>query len=283
MNGDELVQVFEGQRPRLVTVARRLLGSTVDAEDAVQEAWLRLERHGAAGIDNLAGWLTTVTSRICLDHLRSRTARPTIRWEDIPVLADPGNGPDETAELADSVGLALMVVLDMLTPTEQLALVLHDVFGLRFDEIADIIGKSRDAAKMTASRARRKVRGADAVGAGGRRADRRVVDAFLTAARIGDLAGLVAVLDPDVVLHSDTPGGHFVMNGAPQIAGRAAAFAATSATTLPVQVDGLCGVVSRAANGSAMSLLVFAVQDKRIVRILTLADPARLASLDLPS
>lgn len=283
MSTDELVEVFEAQRLRLLAVARRLLGASVDAEDAVQEAWIRLERHNTDDIGNLAGWLTTVVTRICLDDLRSRRNRATVEWDELAVLPDDGLSPAGEAELAESVGLALMVVMGTLTPTEQVALVLHDVFGLRFDEIAVILGKSGDAAKMSASRARRKVRAAEAMSADGRRVDRRVVDAFLAASRSGDLVGLAAVLDPEVDLLSDTTGGRMVVSGAQQVAGRAATFAAASASTRSVDVDGLCGVVSRGGDGSPMSLMIFAVQDGQITRILVLADPTRLGALGLPS
>ncbi len=275
--------MFEDERPRLVAVAHRMLGSRSDAEDAVQEAWLRLARSDDARIENLGGWLTTVVGRICLDLLRARSARPLTSYDDVLVLPDDGAAPEGEAELADSVGLALLVVLETLSPAERLAFVLHDLFAVPFDEIGRILGKSADATKMMASRARRKVRvGAEpATDDAPRR--RAVVDAFLAAARGGDFEGLLAVLDPDVVLRADTPGGVVVTLGATEVAGRAQTFAAFVAGSRPVLVDGVLGVVSWTADGTPMSLMTFLVEDGRIVEISSLADPSRLARLDLPS
>ena len=294
MSGDDVAAAaavaaqFEAERGRLVAVARRLLGSRAEAEDAVQDAWLRLDRHrrqpGATDIDNLPGWLTTVVGRLCLDRLRAPARRTTIAWDDVEVRPDDGRGPAEEAEHADSVGLALLVVLAELSPAERLALVMHDVFGLPFGEVAEVIGTSRDAAKKAASRARLKVRGSGP-GADGHRsgaAHRRVVDAFLEAARSGDLTGLTAVLHPDVVLRTDTPGGRVVVVGSTEVAGRARVFAGRAASTVPVRVDGLCGVVSTGADGSPAALMVFVVEHEHIVGVVALADPARLAALHLP-
>jgi RNA polymerase sigma factor (sigma-70 family) len=278
----ELAGVFEGERPRLEAVARRVLGSPADAEDAVQEAWLRLARSDSSAIDNLRGWLTTVVARICLDKLRVRTSHPTTSFEDVLVVPDDGSTPpDQEVELAESVGLALLVVLERLSPTERLAFVLHDLFAVPFDEIAQVAGTSSGATKMAASRARRKVRG----GTPGREnaAQRRaVVDAFLAAARGGDFAGLLTVLDPDVVLRADTPGGVVVVVGATEVAGRARTFAALAGATHEVLVDGLPGVVSQTTTGDPMSLMAFAVEGGRITAIACLADPPRLRRLDLP-
>ncbi len=282
-----LAQRFDAERGRLRAVAYRMLGSLADAEDAVQEAWVRLARTDAAAIDNLGGWLTTVVGRVCLDMLRARAAR---REDSVGgSLPDPvvtyGDQPDPETEalLADSVGLALLVVLDTLTPAERLAFVLHDMFGVPFEEIAGTLGRSTDAAKMLASRARRRVRGAapadpDHVDAGRQRA---VVDAFLAAARGGDLAALVAVLDPDVVLRADTAGGPVLATGAQEVAGRAAMFARLAAYVRPVLVNGLPGVLAATADGEPMSVMAFTVAGDRIVEIDSIADPRRLAALNL--
>ena len=284
---DLLAQRFDAERGRLRAVAYRMLGSLADAEDAVQEAWVRLARTDAAAIDNLGGWLTTVVGRVSLDMLRSRAAR---REDSVGAsLPDPvvsyGDEPDPETEalLADSVGLALLVVLDTLTPAERLAFVLHDMFGVPFDEIAGTLGRSTDAAKMLASRARRRVRGAapadrDHVDAARQRA---VVDAFLAAARGGDFEALVAVLDPDVVLRADTSGGPVLATGAQEVAGRAATFARLAAHVRPVLVNGLPGVLAATADGEPMSVMAFTVVGDRIVEIDSIADPRRLAALNL--
>ena len=283
MSTEDLARLFEDERPRLVAVAHRMIGSRSDAEDAVQEAWLRLARSDDARIENLAGWLTTVVGRICLDLLRARSARPLTSYDDVLVLPDDGTGPDDEAELADVVGLALLVVLETLSPTERLAFVLHDLFAVPFDEIGRILGKSADATKMMTSRARRKVRASEEPATDDAPRRRAVVDAFLAAARGGDFEGLLAVLDPDVVLRADTPGGVVVTLGATEVAGRARMFAALAATSRPVLVDGVTGVVSWSAEGTPMSLMTFLVEDGRIVEITSLADPSRLVRMDLPS
>jgi RNA polymerase sigma-70 factor (ECF subfamily) len=284
---DVLAQRFDAERGRLRAVAYRMLGSLADSEDAVQEAWVRLARTDAAAIDNHGGWLTTVVGRVCLDMLRARAAR---REDSVGgSLPDPvvtyGDQPDPETEalLADSVGLALLVVLDTLTPAERLAFVLHDMFGVPFEEIARTLGRSSDAAKMLASRGRRRVRGAapadrDQVDAGRQRA---VVDAFLAAARGGDFAALVAVLDPDVVLRADTAGGPVLATGAQEVAGRAATFARLAAHVRPVLVNGLPGVLAATADGEPMSVMAFTVAGDRIVEIDSIADPRRLAALNL--
>ena len=284
---DLLAQRFDAERGRLRAVAYRMLGSLADAEDAVQEAWVRLARSDAAAIDNLGGWLTTVVGRVCLDMLRSRAARredsvggslpdPVVTYGDVP-------DPETEALLADSVGLALLVVLDTLTPAERLAFVLHDMFGVPFEEIAGTLGRSTDAAKMLASRARRRVRGDapadhDHVDAARQRA---VVDAFLAAARGGDFAALVAALDPDVVLRADTAGGPVLATGAREVAGRASMFARLAARVRPVLVNGLPGVLAATADGEPMSVMAFTVAGDRIVEIDSIADPRRLAALNL--
>ena len=283
MTSDDLARLFEDERPRLVAVAHRMLGSRGDAEDAVQEAWLRLSRSDDARIENLAGWLTTVVGRICLDLLRARSARPLTSYDDVLVLPDDGTAPDDEAELADTVGLALLVVLETLSPAERLAFVLHDLFAVPFDEIGRILGKSADATKMMTSRARRKLRAGDEPAADDAPRRRAVVDAFLAASRGGDFEGLLAVLDPDVVLRADTPDGVVVTLGATEVAGRAQMFAALAAASRPVLVDGVTGVMSWTVEGTPMSLMTFLVEDGRIVEITSLADPSRLVRMDLPS
>ena len=211
-----MAEAFEEQRGRLVAVAYRMLGSRADAEDAVQEAWLRLARQDAATIDNLAGWLTTVVGRVCIDMLRSRKARPEASYGDrlpeLVVTEDDDAAPEDDALLADSVGLALLVVLDTLGPAERLAFVLHDMFAVPFEEIGQIIGRSTDATKMLASRARRKVQGPHRP-TDERQQQRAVVDAFLAAARSGDFEGLLRVLDPDVTWRAHTARGVVVRLG----------------------------------------------------------------------
>jgi RNA polymerase sigma-70 factor, ECF subfamily len=281
---DLLAERFEAERGRLRAVAYRMLGSLSEAEDAVQEAWLRLARTDDEAIDNLGGWLTTVVGRVCLDMLRARKARPADPLGDRlpdPVVRTDGAGVDPEAEalMADSVGLALLVILETLTPAERLAFVLHDMFGVPFEEVAQIGGRSPDAAKMLASRARRRVRGApDPAGRDlGRR--RAVADAFLAAARGGDFDALVAILDPDVVVRSELPGGLVLTTGAAEVAGRAVMFATAPARSVPVVVNGEPGVLSYTADGRPMSLLAFTVVGDRIVEINSIADPQRLARL----
>jgi RNA polymerase sigma factor (sigma-70 family) len=275
---DGLARAFEEQRGRLVSVAYRMLGSRADAEDAVQEAWLRLARQDAAAIDNLSGWLTTVVGRVCIDVLRSRKTRPEASYDDqLPefVIVEDG-GPEEDAVLAESVGLALLVVLDTLGPSERLAFVLHDLFAVPFAEIGQIIGKSADATKMLASRARRKVQGTD------RPADepqqRAVVDAFLAAARSGDFEELLRLLDPEVTWRSRTRHGLVVRQGAEEIATRAQRGARSSDVRAAV-VNGLPGVASYAANGRLVGVMACTVVDGRIVAIESVSDPDRLAEI----
>ena len=282
---DALAEAFEHQRGRLVAVAYRMLGSRADAEDAVQEAWLRLARQDATGIDNLAGWLTTVVGRVCIDVLRSRRTRPEVSYDDrlpeLVVTEDDGAAPEDDALLAESVGLALLVVLDTLRPAERLAFVLHDMFAVPFEEIGQIIGRSTDAAKMLASRARRKVqdtpRSTDE-----RQQQRAVVDAFLAAARGGDFEGLLRVLDPEVTWRSYTARGVVVRLGATEVAGRAQHGSRAALTARPVLVNGEPGVVVWDAKGRPRSVMACTVVDGRIVEILSVTDPERLASMDLP-
>ncbi|MFG2873899.1 sigma-70 family RNA polymerase sigma factor [Streptomyces sp. NPDC048337] len=281
-----MAEVFESQRDRLRAVAYRMLGSHADAEDVVQEAWLRLSRQDATAVDNLAGWLTTVVGRISLDVLRSRQTRPTAAYHDrlpeLVVRLDDSPVPEEDAVLADSVGLALLVVLESLRPSERLAFVLHDLFAVPFDEIGTILGKSPAAAKMLASRARRKVRATErptGLGPG----QREVAQAFLAAARDGDFEALLRLLDPDVRLTVDTPAGEIVVLGATKVA--AGARVAASAATLgrAVLVNGSPGVISWHADGSPLSLLAFTVTNGRITHITAVTDPAKLALVALPA
>jgi RNA polymerase sigma factor (sigma-70 family) len=283
MPEDFLAEQFEQHRPRLKGVAYRMLGSTTEADDAVQEAWVRLSRSDSDEIENLPGWLTTVTARICLNMLRSRGTRREDPlddgWVPDPIVTRVDDPSDE-AVVADSVGLALLVVLEVLPPAERLAFVLHDLFAVPFDEIAEIVDRSPEAARQLASRARRRVRGA-AVPDPDLAAQRRVVDAFYAAARGGDIEGLVAVLDPDVVLRSDLgPDRRHVVRGAEKVAANAAMFATPERVERPVLVNGRAGAVVE-VDGRLFSIMSFTVSDGRIVEIEALADPERLAGLGL--
>jgi RNA polymerase sigma-70 factor (ECF subfamily) len=266
-----------------------MLGSLSDADDAVQEAWLRLSRADTGGVENLGGWLTTVVARVCLNMLRSRASR---REEpiDAPHVPEPivscedGLDPEHEALLADSVGLALLVVLETLAPAERLAFVLHDMFAVPFDEIAAIVDRSPEAARQLASRARRRVQGAAPAPDADLARQREVVDAFFAAARDGDFDALVAVLDPDVVLRSDggalRPGVSVVVRGAAAVAERALTFARLSPFVRPALVNGAAGVVV-SPRGRPFSVMGFTVAGGRIVAIDALADPERLRRLDL--
>jgi RNA polymerase sigma factor (sigma-70 family) len=282
---DVLAERFEAERGRLRAVAYRMLGSLTEAEDAVQEAWLRLARTDYRAIDNLSGWLTTVVSRVCLDLLRTRTARREetlkVRLPDPVVTYGDESDPEAEALLADSVGLALFVVLETLSPAERLAFVLHDTFAMPFEEIARMLGRSADATKMLASRARRRVRGAVPAPDADLTRQRAVVDAFLGAARGGDFEALVAVLDPDVVLRADTPAGLVTVTGARDVAGRASTFARIAARVRPVLVNGAPGVLAVTADGAPMTLMAFTVAGGRIAGIDSISDPGRLARLNL--
>jgi RNA polymerase sigma factor (sigma-70 family) len=286
---DFLADQFQGHRPHLKAVAYRMLGSLSEAEDAVQEAWLRLARTDSGDIDNLGGWLTTVVGRVCLDMLRARRSRREESLEERlpdPVIsrADAAD-PEQEVLLADSVGLALLVVLESLTPAERLAFVLHDMFGLPFEQIAPIVDRTPVAAKKLASRARLRVRGAAPTPDPDLADQRRVVDAFLAAARGGDFAALVSILDPDVVLRADggtLTGGLKVIRGAAAVAGQLATFQrmATSTATRPALVNGLAGLVNT-IDDRPISVMSFTISDGRIAAIDILSDPDRLAALDL--
>lgn len=276
---DILASRFEANRARLRAVAYRMLGSLSEAEDAVQEAWLRLGRSDSATIDNLEGWLTTVVGRVCLDMLRARKSRPEepggVQLPDV-IVTDDSAAIENEMLLADSIGLALLVVLETLEPAERLAFVLHDMFGMPFDEIASIVGRSSAAARQLASRARRRIQGTTATRSTDRARQREAVDAFLAAARDGDFEGLVAVLDPDAVLHAETAAGAAVVRGAQQIAKQATAFSQGGITRIPVLINGEPGILARRRDGRAISLLAFTVVDRKIVEIHIYADPERL-------
>jgi RNA polymerase sigma factor (sigma-70 family) len=299
---DFLAERFEAHRDRLRSVAYRILGSPSEADDAVQEAWLRLHRSDAAGVENLGGWLTTVVGRICLDMLRSRAARreePLDRHRPSAETAAgtgraAGADPEQEALLADSVGLALLVVLDTLTPAERLAFVLHDMFAVPFDRIAPVLERTPEATRQLASRARRRVRGASARAATAQGtspdappapttapATREVVDAFLTAARGGDFEALLAVLDPDVVLRADAPVP--LMRGADEIRGRESvlnAFLGRAHGTHTALINGSVGAVWTPA-AHPRGALLFTLADNRILTIDAIADPDRLHRLDI--
>ncbi|HEX5205428.1 sigma-70 family RNA polymerase sigma factor [Paractinoplanes rhizophilus] len=278
---EALAEAFEAQRGRLVAVAQRMLGSRADAEDAVQEAWLRLARQDAAAIDNLAGWLTTVVGRVCLDVLRARRARPEASYDDglseIVVVEDDAS-PEDDAVLADSVGLALLVVLDNLGPAERLAFVLHDMFAVPFDEIGEILGRSADASKMLASRARRKVQGTRRPDAE-RHRQRAVVDAFIAAARAGDFEGLLRLLDPEVTWRSYGGRGLVVRVGAAEIAAQAQRGARAAVTLRPAMVNGEPGIITWGSTGRLLGVMACTVVDGRIVEILSVSDPKRLTGV----
>jgi len=283
-----LAEQFEAHRAHLRSVAYRMLGSVSEADDAVQESWLRLSRSDANDIENLGGWLTTVVARVSLNMLRSRDTRReepmNVHVPDPIVSRDEVSGPEDEAIVADSVGLALLVVLETLTPAERLAFVLHDMFGVPFDEISTMVGRSPEAARQLASRARRRVRGAAPVPDTDLSRQREVVDAFFAAAHGGDFDALVAVLDPDVVLRSDggaaRPDDSVVVRGAGNVAARALTFARLSPFVRPALVNGAAGVVV-APPGRVFSVLAFTVRDGKIVEIDGLSDPERLRDIDL--
>ena len=284
---DWLAEQFEAHRTRLRAVAYRMLGSATEADDAVQDAWLRFSHVGANGVNNLSGWLTTLVARACLDLLRARASRqeqPLGAHVPDPVISRAaGIDPEQQALMAEGVGLALLVVLETLTPAERLAFVLHDMFAVPFEEIAPIVGRSPTAARQLASRARRRVQGAKVPDADLSR-QRAVVDAFFAAARDGHFAALVAVLDPDVVLQTDlgvVPVGiPAVVRGARAVAEQALTFVRLSPFVRPALVNGAAGVVV-APGGRPVSVMGFTVRHGKIVEIDILDDPERLRQLDL--
>ena len=278
---DDTTQRFEAHRPRLHAVAYRMLGSLTEADDAVQEAWLRLDRSDADAVDNLGAWLTTVVARIALDMLRSRTTRREDPLDDRlpdPVVTDVGVDPEQAAVLADSVSLALLVVLQTLSPAERLVFVLHDLFAVPFEQIARIVDRTPAATKQLASRARRRVRGQSPASEADLDRQRAVVAAFRTASRTGDLDGLLAVLDPDVTLRVDQGAGLHVVHGAAAVAGQALTFTRLAPFTRPAQVNGGAGIIT-VVDGRLVSVLAMTVREGRIVEIDILADPDRLATL----
>jgi RNA polymerase sigma factor (sigma-70 family) len=278
-----LAERFEEHRTHLRAVAYRMLGSLTDVDDAVQEAWLRLGRADAVGIDNLGGWLTTVVARVCLDMLRSRQSRreePFAPDAPEPVaIGTPGSSPEQDALLADSVGLALLVVLDKLTPAERLAFVLHDMFAVPFEEIGPIVGRSAEAARQLASRARRRVGGGGAPNPDLAR-QREVVDAFIAALRAGDFAALLAVLDPDLVVRADISGAPAEIRGAAVWAKGAVTYGHMVRLTQPALVDGAVGVVV-APQGRVVRALRFTIAGGRITEIEIIGNPARLGELEV--
>jgi RNA polymerase sigma factor (sigma-70 family) len=285
---DWLAERFEANRAHLRGVAFRMLGSLTEADDAVQEAWIRLSRTDTSDVENLRAWLTTVVGRVSLNMLRSRRTRREGSLETHlpdPVLSpEQGIDPEQEALLGDSVGLALLVVLDSLTPAERVAFVLHDVFAVPFDDIAPIVGRTPTAARQLASRARRRVRGAPVpdIDLDGQWA---VVDAFVAAVRAGDFERLLVVLDPEVVLRSDggvaRPGLTSLVRGAQAVAEQATSFSRFGETSTRILVNGIPGGVAWAPDGSPFALLALTVRGGRIVRIDVLADPDRLGRLDL--
>ncbi|HZR51271.1 MAG TPA: sigma-70 family RNA polymerase sigma factor [Streptosporangiaceae bacterium] len=289
-DNDWLASRFQASRPRLRAVAYRILGSANEAEDALQEAWIHAAGGQAGEVANLDGWFTTIVARVCLDMLRSRKARreqplgaDNVGWDDA-LLAALEAGPEQEAVLADSVGLALLVVLDTLGPAERVAFVLHDMFGLPFEDIAAATGRSPSAARQLASRARRRVQGAPAIPEAQLARRREVAAAFLAASRGGDMAGLLALLDPNVVLHADAtaaPGGAPVtLRGATAVIGGARAASARAVHSSLALVNGTPGIVF-APLGKLELVLSLTIEVDKITRIDIIGDPARLDELDL--
>ena len=286
--GDWLAERFQENRNHLRAVAYRMLGSLAEADDAVQETWLRLSRSDTGGVRNLGGWLTTVVARVCLDVLRSRKSRREValgvHLPEPIVSREDRTDPEHEVLFADSVGLALLVVLETLAPAERLAFVLHDMFAMPFDEIAPVVGRSPAAARQLASRARRRVRVAAIPDADLNR-QRGVVDAFLAAARGGDFDALLAVLDPDVVLRADrgavAAGASREIRGARAVAEQALSFSQLPLLIRPVLVNGSAGLVSWLPGGRPFSVMGFTIARGKIVEIDILAHPERLRRLDL--
>jgi RNA polymerase sigma-70 factor (ECF subfamily) len=288
MNGQEwLAEQFEANRGHLRAVAYRMLGSVNEADDAVQETWLRLSRADTQDVENLTGWLTTVVARVCLDLLRSRKSRREESLDgevtDLPASGETQD-PEHEALLADSVGLALLVVLDTLTPAERLAFVLHDMFAVSFDEIGRIVGRTPAAARQLASRARRRIQGVTSVPSEDLRRQREVIDAFLTALRAGDFEGLLAVLDPDVVVHADPgagrPGAPAEIRGARNWAQGAVTFSRMARFLEPALVNGSVGLIF-APRGRLLRALSFRIDGGKIVEAEIIAKPERLDQLQL--
>ncbi len=285
---DVLAEQFEQHRTRLRGVAYRMLGSTAEADDALQDAWLRVSRADTSTVDSMAGWLTTVVARVCLDHLRRRRSRREdpidVHIPDPIVTRDDGDTPEDEALLADSVGLALLVVLETLQPAERVAFVLHDMFAVPFDEIADLLDRSPAAVRQLASRARRRVQGEVPTPERDLGRQRKVVDAFFAASRKGDFDGLVAVLDPDVVLRVD--GGEsrrkltMVLRGAETVAAQARTGKTFAPYVRRVLVNGSPGALV-VMKGRVITLMSFTVADGRVAEMDIIVEPDRLAALDL--
>jgi RNA polymerase sigma factor (sigma-70 family) len=280
-----LADQFEEHRPWLRGVAYRMLGSLSEADDAVQEAWIRLSRTDANAVENLGGWLTTVVARVSLNMLRSRRTRreePLVRLPEPIIDRADGVDPEHEALLADSVGLALLVVLETLSPPERVAFVLHDIFAMPFDEIAPVVERSPEAARQLASRARRRVQGENAIPDADLGTQRRLVDAFIAAAREGDFEALLEMLDPDVVRRVDfgPAGGYNELRGAEAVARQAIAFSQLGLVVRPALVNGVAGAVS-IRDGEPFSVGALTVRNGKIVEIDILADRERLSELDL--
>jgi RNA polymerase sigma factor (sigma-70 family) len=285
---DWLAKRFEDNRNHLKAVAYRMLGSLSEADDAVQETWLRLSRSDIPTIENLSGWLTTVVAHVCLDILRSRKSRGELPFDAMPepiVSREDRVDPEHEMLLADSIGLAMLIVLETLAPAERLAFVLHDMFGVPFEEIASIVDRSPAAARQLASRARRRVRGAATVPDADLARQREIVNAFLAAARNGDFDGLLAVLDPDVVLRTDhgaePPGAPRVIRGAQVVAKQALTFSRLVESVQLVLVNGTVGTVSWLPGGKPLSVIGYTVRHGKIVEMNVIADPERLQRLGL--
>ena len=285
-----LAEEFERHRAHLRAVAYRMLGSASEADDAVQESWIRLRRADVDAVENLRAWLTTVVARVCLDMLRTRTSRrEDPLGEDAthvpdPVVTGADSDPEAQTMRADSVGLALLVVLETLEPAERLAFVLHDVFGMTFDEIGPIVDRSAVAARQLASRARRRVQSRAPNPDHDLRQQRRVVDAFMAAVRDGDFEGLLTVLDPDIVLRADggaVKGMSRLVRGARAVAAQASTFSKLALSNQLVLVNGNVGVVSRLPDGRVFSVIGFTIVEGRVIEMDILADPDRLSRLDL--
>jgi RNA polymerase sigma factor (sigma-70 family) len=287
---ERLAEQFEEHRAHLRAVAYRMLGSASDAEDAVQESWIRLGRTDVSDVENLRAWLTTVVARVCLDMLRTRTSRREDPLDENathvpdPVITRPDADPESDAIVADSVGLALLVVLETLEPAERLAFVLHDVFGMTFDEIAPIVDRSAVAARQLASRARRRVQGQAPSSDADLRNQRRVLDAFLAAVQDGDFERLLAVLDPDIVLRADggaIKGMSRLVRGAQAVAAQAVTFSKIGLSNQVVLVNGNIGLVCRLPDGRLFAVIGFTIAGGKVVEMDILADPERLGRLDL--
>jgi RNA polymerase sigma-70 factor (ECF subfamily) len=275
---DVLAERFEAQRPRLRALAYQTLGSTTEADDALQETWLRLSRSDSAAIENLGGWLTTAVARVCLNMLAARRDEPVGVVLPEPVASDAdGSGPEYEALLADSIGPALLVILQTLAPAERLAFVLHDIFAVPFDEIAAVVGRSPAAARQLASRARRRVRGVAGVTDSDLPRQRAITDAFMIAARDGDFDALLEALDHDVVLRSN---GTEVLRGASTVAARAFPFTRIAQVTVPALINGAIGIIT-AADSKPVTLVGFTITGQKITAIDLIDNPRRIAEADL--